>query len=247
MPRHHSSQVHRQLSHQLEVGYLKRAPPAYAAVVNHLPPSLPARRTVDRPDEDLPQRLTATYDTERRPVSVRRRSPRPLPIAYTSLDVLRKAFYRDHPFEAYRPVSLVESGSDLLRRVTGGRVRPLHADGSLGHWGAGTVGLEAWQELRQKTCSPSVDEQVISLFRLDQTRLTARVVPAAWPLHSPFTKTILHTILSTLHTRLRFPSSERCVLKSIRRPPSPDRKPTPTVPHGHVARAGVRPSCRTGG
>lgn len=152
MPRRHAAHIPFALSRKLERGFIKKPPPAYAVIINHPPgPSL-VRQPVNRAEEDLPLRLRPSNLDDK---SVRRaladRKPRPMPIEYPALDALRRAFYRDHPFEAYRPMSLMEGGS------AGGneRIREVDKDEC---WIGGNVGERRWTLLHQKTKRPSADE-----------------------------------------------------------------------------------------
>lgn len=55
-------------------------------------------------------------------------------------DKIRKTFYKDHPFEAFRGISLVEQD-----KVLGENAKP------------GPVGKK-WTELRQRSSNPSPEE-----------------------------------------------------------------------------------------
>lgn len=67
---------------------------------------------------------------------LRRLKPRPLPIKYIEDDV-RRQFFRDHPFEAFRPRTLVE----------GAAIEPPHA-----------VRGKEWTRLRQRGRNPTPEE-----------------------------------------------------------------------------------------
>lgn len=119
MPRKLPTQVPQTVSRLLGAGFLKQPPAWYDAVTSHPPQPVPTRHQVARPDEDLPLSLRSTAH---RPVaSTSSRDPRnskkkaralgpslaPKPIVYDE-DRIRQQFFRDHPWEAYRPQTLVE-------------------------------------------------------------------------------------------------------------------------------------------
>jgi small subunit ribosomal protein S23 len=70
---------------------------------------------------------------------LKRLKPRPLPIWYIEDDV-RRQFFRDHPFEAFRPRTLVE----------GAGIQSSHA-----------VNGQSWTRLRQRGRNPSPEEYAI--------------------------------------------------------------------------------------
>ncbi|SPO22545.1 related to RSM25 - mitochondrial ribosomal protein, small subunit [Ustilago trichophora] len=132
MPRRIPSQVPQTVSRLLESGFLKTPPAWFEAVTNHPPVSVPARHPVQRPDVDLPARLRASQqtslakvgssskaaagskqahgrDTTNSKKKSRTLTPKlnPKPIVYDE-DKIRQQFFRDHPWEAYRPKTLVE-------------------------------------------------------------------------------------------------------------------------------------------
>lgn len=132
MPRRIPSQVPQTVSRLLESGFLKRQPAWFEAVTNHPPVAVPARHPVKRPDEDLPARLRSSRqtglakagsssnvaagsqkaygrDTTNSKKKSRTLTPKltPKPIVYDE-DKIRQQFFRDHPWEAYRPKTLVE-------------------------------------------------------------------------------------------------------------------------------------------
>lgn len=96
MPRHHPILVHKQISAQLQAGLLKQPPRSYPALVNY-------------PPNPTPLQDPSYSNKKRRNIE---------PIKFIIKDRIRKAFYRDHPFEAYRPLSLVEeSAHQILSKV----------------------------------------------------------------------------------------------------------------------------------
>lgn len=133
MPRRIPSQVPQTVSRLLESGFLKQPPAWFEAVNNHPPVAVPARHPVKRPDEDLPVRLRASQQTGLAKVGSSSKSAStagptahgrdttnskkksrtltlkltPKPIVYDE-DRIRQQFFRDHPWEAYRPKTLVE-------------------------------------------------------------------------------------------------------------------------------------------
>lgn len=135
MPRRIPSQVPQTVSRLLEAGFLKQPPAWFEAVNNHPPVTVPARHPVRRPDEDLPARLrtsqqtglakvgsssksaaTSTFgrDTANSKKKSRTLTPKltPKPIVYDE-DRIRQQFFRDHPWEAYRPKTLVEMSEQV--------------------------------------------------------------------------------------------------------------------------------------
>ena len=150
MPRYHPTQVHRNLSALLEAGFLTRPPAVYSALTEHTPPTLPSRRVPTRPGDD------ETRVNSRHPRR-RFRAPKPRPIVYPELDALRSAFYRDHPFEAHRPTSVIESTAALADRVRVLRLRDVRSDGSMSEHAQDRPPSD-WRRLAQKTRVPSVDE-----------------------------------------------------------------------------------------
>ena len=126
MVRRVASQVHKQASRLLKAGYLKREPAWFQAVLEHPPLPLPARAPPSRSAFDLSRSL-------KKPAEI---AEKPLEIAYLE-DGLRKQFFRDHPFEAFRPTTLVE----------GGEIEGEHP-----------VGGKTWTRLRQRTRNPKPEE-----------------------------------------------------------------------------------------
>ncbi|KAF7347623.1 37S ribosomal protein S25, mitochondrial [Mycena venus] len=71
---------------------------------------------------------------------------RPLPIHYIEDDI-RRQFYADHPFEAFRPTTLVEKGDIEQHEVTGA----------------------GWTRLRQRGRNPTPEEYAPSFFSSNST------------------------------------------------------------------------------
>lgn len=126
MVRRVASQVHKQASRLLKAGYLKREPAWFQAVLEHPPLPLPPRAPHSRSEFDLPRSL-------KKPAAI---AEKPLTVAYLE-DELRKQFFRDHPFEAFRPTTLVE----------GREIEDEHP-----------VRGKAWTRLRQRTRNPKPEE-----------------------------------------------------------------------------------------
>ncbi|KAG6821374.1 hypothetical protein H0H93_014171 [Arthromyces matolae] len=102
MVRRIASQVHQQVSRLMRGKYIKEQPVWYQAVLEYpplpLPPKAPPVRT--------------QYDQEVKPVHPahpKSYDPKAQPIVYLE-DKIRRQFFRDHPFEAFRPITLVENG-----------------------------------------------------------------------------------------------------------------------------------------
>jgi len=133
MVRRIPSQVHKQAARLLLSKYIQNEPAWYQAVLAYPPIPLPSRAPPSRSTYDLPPE-------KRQRVAKNRKhgSPKPLPIHYLEDDV-RRRFFRDHPFEAFRPISLVE----------GGGVADEHP----------IIGTE-WTRLRQRGRNPSPEDAV---------------------------------------------------------------------------------------
>ncbi|TDL28217.1 hypothetical protein BD410DRAFT_684934, partial [Rickenella mellea] len=104
MVRRIANQVHQQAARLLRANYLQKEPSWYQAVLEYPPIPLPPRATSSRSTYDLPP--------PRKPQS-RHFKPaklRTLPVFYIE-DEVRRQFFRDHPFEAFRERSLVETGA----------------------------------------------------------------------------------------------------------------------------------------
>lgn len=123
MPRRIPNQVTQTVGRLLQGGYMKAPPAWYEATLRHPPLVPPPHHTRQRPDEDLPRSLQGS--TLRQPheraaaiggrsklnsrKKIRSQMPplRPQPIVYEA-DRIRRQFFRDHPWEATRPQTLVE-------------------------------------------------------------------------------------------------------------------------------------------
>ncbi|OJA16124.1 hypothetical protein AZE42_00032 [Rhizopogon vesiculosus] len=96
MVRRIASQVHKQAARLMRANYIKNEPVWFQAVLEHPPLPLPPRAPPVR--EDNPSLFSG---------KARKPKTEPLPIIYLE-DRVRRQFFRDHPFEAFRPVSIVE-------------------------------------------------------------------------------------------------------------------------------------------
>lgn len=128
-----ATQVHQQISRLMRGGYVKREPAWFQAVLDNPPPCLPPKSPPPRTEYDIRPSNSSTL----RPHTVR-----PLPIYYLEDDI-RRQFFKDHPFETFRPTTLVESD-----RIEG--PHPVH-------------GVE-WVRLRQRGRNPRPEECVIFFF-----------------------------------------------------------------------------------
>ncbi|KAI0706149.1 mitochondrial ribosomal protein S25-domain-containing protein [Cytidiella melzeri] len=137
MVRRIATQVHKQASRLLLQKFIKREPAWFQAVLDHPPLPLPPREPPIRQDYDLPpqDQLAARTAPAKR---MRPASRRPLPIHYLEDDV-RTQFFKDHPFEAFRPRMLVE----------GGEVEAEHQ-----------IRGESWTRLRQRGSNPSPEDAI---------------------------------------------------------------------------------------
>ncbi|KAF5368455.1 hypothetical protein D9758_002337 [Tetrapyrgos nigripes] len=140
MGRKIASQVHQQISRQLR-GHIKaqnQIPRWYQAVLDHpplpLPPKAPPTRTA--------------YDTKqpKTPQKLRPYDPKPLAIYYLE-DEIRRQFFRDHPFEAFRPTTLTE----------GQTIAPAHP-----------IQGKEWTRLRQRGRKPSPEDAIQFALNLHQ-------------------------------------------------------------------------------
>lgn len=120
MPRKIATQVDQSLSRLLKGGYLKQTPLSYPTMLAYPPAALPARTPMERSGEDALSSTSNTQagnvissDVRRNPLNSKKRShslmPKlsPQPIVYLA-DRIRLRFYQDHPWETFRPRTLVE-------------------------------------------------------------------------------------------------------------------------------------------
>ncbi len=131
-----ASQVHEQVSRLMRGNYIKKEPAWFKAVLDNPPLALPPKSPPPRTVYDL----KPTSSTKLRPHSVR-----PVPIYYIEDDI-RRQFFKDHPFETFRPTTLTESDQiEHTHRITG---------------------IE-WKRLRQRGRNPTPEEYVIACIFLE--------------------------------------------------------------------------------
>lgn len=135
MVRRIASQVHQQVSRLMRGDYIKKQPVWYQAVLDYPPLSLPPKAPPSRTAYD---QLPSNRSPSTRPRSY---DPRPLPIYYLEDDI-RRQFFRDHPFEAFRPITLVEGAGIEDQHLIQGK---------------------DWKRLRQRGRNPSPEEYVLRL------------------------------------------------------------------------------------
>lgn len=160
------SQVPSAVSRLLQGQVISTPPTWFNPVLSHPPPQLPPYQVKSRPrasasDSDADAGMIKSgagggggqfFDTvpiragelERRDKlrGYRQRKGRPLEIAYEE-DRVRRQFFKDFPFEALRPVSMVEGREiDVREKVLG----------------------EEWVRLEQRGSYPTVEESVVFLF-----------------------------------------------------------------------------------
>ncbi|KAJ7170123.1 mitochondrial ribosomal protein S25-domain-containing protein [Mycena filopes] len=140
MGRRLASQVHHQVSRLMRGNFILREPKWYKPVLEFPPLPLPAKAPPARTSYD--QRPKAQSG---RQAKLRRAKNRPLPIHYIEDDI-RRQFYEDHPFEAFRPATLVEKGDIQLHEVNG----------------------ETWTRLRQRGRNPLPEDAIQFAVNLHQ-------------------------------------------------------------------------------
>jgi small subunit ribosomal protein S23 len=136
MVRRIASQVHKQAARLMRTEYLSEEPVWFKAVLEHPPLPLPPRKTALRTAYDLPPPRKQSAATKK----MKPYTPRPLPISYIEDDV-RRQFFKDHPFQAFRPTSLVEGAGIVDEHPIRGKT---------------------WTRLRQRGRNPSSEEYVWS-------------------------------------------------------------------------------------
>lgn len=137
MSRRIASQVHKQASRLLRQRYIRKEPAWFQAVLAHPPLPLPAKQPPPRTSYDLSPEGVPTAKSLKKATKFAGH-PSPLPIRYLE-DDLRRRFFQDHPFEAFRPASLLEN--DAIREE-----HPIRG--------------KEWVRLRQRGRNPSPEEYV---------------------------------------------------------------------------------------
>ncbi|TEB38931.1 hypothetical protein FA13DRAFT_418979 [Coprinellus micaceus] len=138
MVRRIANQVHQQVSRLMQGNLIRREPVWYKAVLDNPPLALPPKTPPARTAYDKKPTLKEGKAYPQ--------NPKPLPIHYIE-DDLRRQFFRDHPFEAFRPRTLVESD----------RIEDAHP-----------IQKEAWTRLRQRGRNPSSEDAVQFALNLYQ-------------------------------------------------------------------------------
>lgn len=134
MVRRFANQVHQQVSRLMRANYLKKEPAWYQAVLQYPPLPLPPKAPPSRTEYD--HKPLEPFIVPGQNTKLRKLKTEPLPVQYIEDDV-RRQFFRDHPFEAFRPRTLVEgAGIETSHSVQG----------------------EAWTRLRQRGRNPTPEE-----------------------------------------------------------------------------------------
>ncbi|KAJ7040365.1 mitochondrial ribosomal protein S25-domain-containing protein [Mycena alexandri] len=140
MGRRIASQVHHQVSRLMRGNFIQKEPKWYQPVLNFPPLPLPAKAPPVRTSYD--QRMKPQFG---RQAKLRRPKNRPMPIHYIEDDI-RRQFYADHPFEAFRPATLIEKGDIQLHEVNGA----------------------SWTRLRQRGRNPQPEDAIQFAVNLHQ-------------------------------------------------------------------------------
>ena len=166
MVRRFANQVHQQVSRLMRADFIQKEPVWYQAVLQYPPVPLPARAPPSRTEYD--NRIPKPPYAPGQRTNLKRIRNKPLPIQYLE-DDLRRQFFRDHPFEAFRPRTLVE----------GMGVEPPHS-----------ISGEAWTRLRQRGRNPTPEEYVpfhischylISFFGIQCNSICSKPIPISRP------------------------------------------------------------------
>ncbi|KAG7098978.1 hypothetical protein E1B28_000865 [Marasmius oreades] len=137
MSRRVASQVHQQVSRLMRGGIIANEPVWFKAVLAHPPLPLPAKAPPSRTAYDTkPAKDVVSASGSKK--NMRPYDPKPLPIYYLEDDI-RRQFFRDHPFETFRPITLSEKA---------GIQEQHHIQG------------KEWTRLRQRGRNPSPDDAV---------------------------------------------------------------------------------------
>jgi len=177
MVRRIASQVHKQASRLTRAGFLKTPPVWYEAVLEHPPLPLPPREPPARTSYDsAPPKQT--FPAKKTP------GPRPVPVNYIEDDI-RRQFFRDHPFEAFRARSITEAGA----------VEDEHPINGL-----------QWTRLNQRGRNPSPEEYVDVFFLFPVPLLSRRnstFLTFSQPILNPHSPSPQQLHLSTRRERER--------------------------------------------
>ncbi|KAI9444727.1 mitochondrial ribosomal protein S25-domain-containing protein [Lactarius indigo] len=169
MVRRIASQVHKQASRLARAGLLKTPPVWYQAVLEHPPLPLPPREPPSR----------TSYDSA--------------PPKQRAFDDIRRQFFRDHPFESFRPRSLTEAGAIEDEHPIGG----LH-----------------WTRLSQRGRNPSPEDAVRFALNLHQAHGLA--------LSDAYAASIaqFRTLRAVQHVATRFAAQQASIAHGARFGPS---------------------------
>ncbi|WVQ65752.1 uncharacterized protein L199_003930 [Kwoniella botswanensis] len=151
------SQVPQAVSRLLQGNVISHPPTWYIPVLSNPPPQLPPRQVVqrkrpaspsDRSNEDLSYIPPGELERRDRLRKYKSRKQKPERIVYLE-DKIRRQFFKDFPFEALRPISLVEGQEiDESRKVDG----------------------ESWVKLEQRGEYPTVEDTIAFVLNVQQTR-----------------------------------------------------------------------------
>jgi len=133
MPRRFAAQVHHSAGRLLKSRHVRESPAWYQVVLDNPPPALPAKVALSRTPFDVRDKDTVRWEKPKRMGTPK---VKPLPVYYLEDDI-RRQFFRDHPFEAFRPRSLSERGTIAEEH---------HVRGA------------EWTRLRQRSTEPSPEE-----------------------------------------------------------------------------------------
>ncbi|KAG8930472.1 mitochondrial ribosomal small subunit component [Tulasnella sp. 419] len=141
MPRRFATEVHKTVSRLLNVGLLRQQPLWYTAVLENPPLPTPPRSATPRSLFDIKDPNSPSSKVQKKLAFKHGTTPRPKPTRVVYLeDKVRQQFYKDHPFEAFRPKTLVENQADI---------RPLHP-----------IQGEEWTRLRQHGRNPTPEDAI---------------------------------------------------------------------------------------
>jgi small subunit ribosomal protein S23 len=168
MVRRIACQVHKQVSRLTRAGFIKTPPVWYEAVLDHPPLPLPPREPPSRTSYDSSSSPSSNHAFASAATATKKtQGSRPLPITYVE-DGIRRQFFRDHPFEAFRPRTLTEAGT----------VENEHP----------VSGLK-WTRLNQRGRNPSPEEYVKPIILC---QLLYQFLTQLAHLHHPFTHLLTH-------------------------------------------------------